>query len=341
MSDRLVVRAPGKLFVLGEYAVLDGCPAIVAAVDRSVDVRVSRSSSAFVRIHAAELGASVEFRPDDPSPTNGPLRFAISAFRAVSLHLSDVRRTSLDIEITSNLDAGSGAKVGLGGSAAVTVAMVAGLFAVTGKDLSDLCVREQMLAIAFAAHRDAQAGVGSGADVAASCYGGLVCVEPSPGVAPRVRPLMLPVDATLLAGWTGEAASTPGLVQRYLGASNGSAATRAAFVQQTRGCVEMFRKALSLRLVSSAALNRAGDLLQALGNDLDLPLLTPGLRDLIALARTQGAGAKLSGAGGGDCGIALTQQSAAAARIRAAWRSAGIVPLDLRIDPQGVRIAKT
>ena len=33
-----VARAPGKLFLLGEYAVLDGCPAVVAAVDRYVTV---------------------------------------------------------------------------------------------------------------------------------------------------------------------------------------------------------------------------------------------------------------------------------------------------------------
>lgn len=35
------VRAPGKLFVLGEYAVLDGAPALVAAVDRGVACLIS------------------------------------------------------------------------------------------------------------------------------------------------------------------------------------------------------------------------------------------------------------------------------------------------------------
>ena len=32
----LTVLAPGKLVLVGEYAVLDGAPAIVAAVDRGV-----------------------------------------------------------------------------------------------------------------------------------------------------------------------------------------------------------------------------------------------------------------------------------------------------------------
>ena len=36
MSPALVALAPGKLFLVGEYAVLDGAPAVVAAVDRGV-----------------------------------------------------------------------------------------------------------------------------------------------------------------------------------------------------------------------------------------------------------------------------------------------------------------
>ena len=36
-----LIHAPGKLMVAGEYAVLDGAPAVVLAVDRGVQCRIS------------------------------------------------------------------------------------------------------------------------------------------------------------------------------------------------------------------------------------------------------------------------------------------------------------
>src|SRR5207247_1999193 len=38
----VVARAPGKIFLTGEYAVLAGAPALVAAVDRQAEVRIAR-----------------------------------------------------------------------------------------------------------------------------------------------------------------------------------------------------------------------------------------------------------------------------------------------------------
>src|SRR5512138_339944 len=38
-----VARAPGKLVALGEYAVLDGAPALVLALDRFAEVRIEAS----------------------------------------------------------------------------------------------------------------------------------------------------------------------------------------------------------------------------------------------------------------------------------------------------------
>jgi phosphomevalonate kinase len=57
----------------------------------------------------------------------------------------------------------------------------------------------------------------------------------------------------------------------------------------------------------------------------------------VAAARRAGAVAKPSGAGGGDCGIALAESAAQAAAVRAAWEAEGIVPLALAIAPEGVR----
>ena len=76
-----VFRAPGKLVLVGEYAVLDGAPAVVAAVDRGVACAVSPApdrrietpgDARFARATLETLGAPparYRFSDWNPSPT--------------------------------------------------------------------------------------------------------------------------------------------------------------------------------------------------------------------------------------------------------------------------------
>ncbi len=133
------VLAPGKLFVLGEYAVIDGAPAVVAAVDRGVRCVVSP-------------GAGVH--------TPGDSRFAQAALDAVqaperSYTFSDWNPAKLP------------GKGGFGGSAAACAAgAVAGCLAQGAPIDAALCE------LAVAVHQQVQ-GSGSGMDVRASFHGQL------------------------------------------------------------------------------------------------------------------------------------------------------------------------
>jgi len=98
--------------------------------------------------------------------------------------------------------------------------------------------------------------------------------------------------------------------------------------------------ALESGWLSARSLDDGGEALERLAREADLPLLTPELDRLVALARAAGAGAKLSGAGGGDCAIALTDDAEVAARVRAAWQAASFRALDLSLEPGGVSVAK-
>lgn len=336
MSDGWVARAPGKLFLLGEYAVLDGCPAVVAAINRHIKVQSQRAVRAgVVRINAPECGA-VEFPAAQPPATEGSLRFVIAAYHAVLSRFPELAQRGCSLTITSAL-AGEGAvKVGLGSSAAVTVAAVAALAAAAGAELD----RQALFGIAFAAHRAAQDSTGSGADVAASVYGGLVLFQPRGQSLPVVTPLALPRHTQLLVVWSGEPASTADLVKQYLSARNGSAAARAAFVAASRSAVDSFVVGLRQGVLSHAAIDENADALDRLGQQLGLPIVTPRLAQLIAVGRAHGGAAKTSGAGGGDCGFALTRDTLVAERIRSAWRAAQLVPLDIAPDPTGVTVAR-
>jgi len=336
-----VARAPGKLFLLGEYAVLDGCPAVVAAVDRYVTVGLRlEDRSRTVRFTSADQGA-VEFTAGAPPVVDGPLRFVVAAYRSALSGVPSLADAGAAVEIRSDLDTSTGAKTGLGSSAAVTVAVVAALYAAARPRCADSTFRAAVFNTALEAHRTAQHGVGSGGDVAASTHGGVCLIQPATnGDPPSVVPMCLPGATTVLAAWSGESASTRSLVQRYCAADSASTA-RAAFVAASRAAVERFVAGLGRGFLCRSGLEDCARALEQLGTDLALPLMTPRLRQLVALARQCGAAAKISGAGGGDCAIALAEDRPTAERTRAAWGAAGFTPLDLAISPEGVTVARS
>jgi phosphomevalonate kinase len=163
----VIATAPGKLILTGEYAVLDGAPALVIAVDRRVVARRERSvpSSPFLLAVARELAQ--RYGADSPGAL-AALEIAVdsSAFYASS-------------DCTQ--------KLGLGSSAAVTVAAAALALAAHHGTLEGH--RDEVLAIALAAHANAQGAKGargSGADVAAAVFGGAIAftMPPPAGVDP-------------------------------------------------------------------------------------------------------------------------------------------------------------
>jgi phosphomevalonate kinase len=244
------VVAPGKLVLLGEYAVLDGAPSVVLAVDRGVVCEVSPSDA-----------LSIE------TPT-GDDRFVRAALVAVSAppacyRFSDARPVP-------------GPKVGLGGSAAATVAAV-----VAGRGSA-----EGAFPVALAVHRQVQ-GSGSGIDVAASVFGGLLRYE-----AELATPLS--VSLCLSVVYSGQSAQTGPRVERYL-----AQADRREFVADSRALVDSFPSD------PVGALRSSGRLLRRMALDARLDYWTRGIDKLVSLAFIYGGGAKPSGAGGGDIVVAL------------------------------------
>ena len=158
------VSAPGKVFLVGEYAVLDGGTAVVAAVDR-------RAIGRFVP------GAA----PSTP--------LVAEAIRSVGDHLGEIGAALPDGApvIDSSRFSSAGGKLGLGSSAAAAVVAVGALLDAAGQDVEG----DRVLAFTLAdrAHRAAQGGRGSGADVAAAVFGGVIGYSRAADGAPVVRTL--------------------------------------------------------------------------------------------------------------------------------------------------------
>jgi phosphomevalonate kinase len=301
------VRAPGKAIICGEYAVLEGAPAISVAVDR------------YVHASSVAEGGGVT------SPfVAAALRHAARALPGAEVV---VERLSRQLMVTSNELYDGGAKIGLGSSAAVTTAVVGLVFAEMNAALDD---RARIFAIADAAHAEAQGVVGSGIDVATSVYGGAIRFVRNGGT-PTVTPVAWPKELRLSFVFSGQSASTADLVARVRRLRDRDHARHAACMGTLTDIAVAFSTAISDDDAQAAvkAAARWQPALAALGHAADAPIVTPFFENVARIAAAHGAAAKPSGAGGGDLGVVLSTGDVATDAIRSALASVAIHVLPL------------
>lgn len=330
-------RAPGKLFIVGEYAVVEtGEPAVLVAVNRYLHVKLTERQAAPRAATSQHVRAAIR--------TIDELRVA-----------RGLEERPFQIEIVSELDAVDGRKYGLGSSAAVTVAAIDALAQLYQLNLS--LVERFKLALLATITISPRA---SGGDLAASTFGGWIRYTSPDREALRaqhaehgilfalgsdawksfsVRPLPAPVGLEMLVGWTGSPSSTQKLVENAARPSSNSRESlcNATFLAESRAGVEMFADTLVSRgpgtpeRNAGLAIRQARALLQRLSEDREVTVETPELRELCMIAEQHHAAAKPSGAGGGDCGIAFAAPNLEITSILREWKQRGILPLDLRV----------
>ncbi|MFD3701054.1 phosphomevalonate kinase [Streptomyces sp. NPDC058646] len=372
-SGRTVVRsAPGKLFVAGEYAVVEpGTPAILVAVDRHVTVTVSgpgpgpAPGGADVVI-SSDLGPGPVRRQwrdgrllvpgDDGQRARGGPAHVVSAIETVGRLLAErgLPLPPLNVSVSSRLH-DEGRKYGLGSSGAVTVATVGAVASFCGLELSrESRFRLSMIATARIDPK------GSGGDLAASTWGGWLAYQapdrafvldlarregigtalraPWPGFA--VRPLPQPSGLSLEVGWTGNPASTTSLVSGLHRRTWRGGDSHRKFVETTTDFVRASVTALEAGDGPGLLhqIRRARRELARLDDEVGLGIFTPELTALCDAAEESGGAAKPSGAGGGDCGIALLPAAAPhdISRVRQRWAAAGVLPLPVRPATEGI-----
>lgn len=325
--------APGKLFLMGEYAVLDGAPALLAAVDRRVQVRCAATptgrwslSAPNLDLHDLDLGIDARAHDSDDS-----LRARLAVFRAVhavsAAALGD-RLPPMQVHIDSGDFARDGHKLGLGSSAAVAAALCAAFSRAAGERLA----RAELAERAIAAHRRAQNGAGSGGDVATAVYGGLLSYTRDREPIPRRWPQAL----AILAVVTGDGARTPDLVGRVRDYRDRAPA---AYAQDMAALTALAHGAADCLNDTSRFLGLARDYFAALAQ-LDIRaqagiVSTQHERLARQVAAARGV-FKTSGAGGGDVGLVFVRRGADEQRVRTALADSAAAVVDLALGAGGV-----
>ncbi|HEX7445797.1 MAG TPA: mevalonate kinase [Methanothrix sp.] len=308
--------APGKIILFGEHAVVSGVTALGGAIDLRAKVTL-RDLAGKVLIETEDLalrGFSMDLITGQLVSAN-----SVHATRYVSAALREFEARDLSVRIKSEIPLAAG----LGSSAAIVVATVAALNGHLGLGLS----RTEIASTAYRIERKVQNDLGSPMDTALASFGGYC------RVAKEVQPLdLLPLE--MVVGCTKLPHDTFSEVEK---------------VQRLKECypevVEPIFQAIgaiSMRavpLIKEQDMSGLGELMNINHGLLEaLGVGTRELSELVYAARNAGGayGAKLTGAGGGGCMIALPKPGPRDA-LMAALRQARGSAFAVKTGCEGVR----
>ncbi len=297
----MIARAPGKVVLSGAYAVLEGAPALVAAIDRYAVADARRTAT----------------------QTTPEVEDALGARGITTAPWFDARALR---------DERSDRKLGLGSSAAILVASLAAIELVREPALDDATLATRIFGWALDAHRSAQRG-GSGIDVAASTFGGVLRFQrrTETRALPETEAFEVPSQLVIEVWSSPKAASTAVMLASV-------AAARQARPREYRAIAGRLASAAEKAAAASdpmAFIDACRDQLAMLGELGELagvPIVTPEVRAFDRIAGRRGAVVLPSGAGGGDVALWM---STAPAGVELG-RAFGLIPLPLSLGARGV-----
>jgi len=365
--------APGKLMLSGEWSVLElGVPCVVMAIDDRVNCKIQENDK--IVLNAPDIGLTGiegifengkmqwkteldEKQKDKIKVTQNVIETTLNYAKEKGI---ETRNFSIDTssKISSvTLDNGEIAKVGFGSSAAAAVAITVGILKLHGIEAD----KDTIYKLACIAHYFAQGKVGSAFDVAASTYGQVLVysrfdgkwlveeIEKGKKISEIVEedwksftaePLPLPQDFHLCVGFVGYSASTKELVVKLHKEFKAQQKDRyMEIINEIKTCtsnlITSMKEKNSGKIIEFLKQNR--NLLQTLSKESGANLETKELALLADIAdKYENSVGKFSGAGGGDCGIAICFSDISAEKIKSEWKENGLYPLDVSIAKKGV-----
>lgn len=276
----LEASAPGSVFLFGEHAVVYGHPAIVVAIDEKIHVTVAPNKKGVVRVTSVFGSQKIPL-----GRLRGKPKYVLAAIRKI-FELTG-KPIGLNIKIKSKLPPASG----LGTSSAVTVATLKAASKLLGLSLS----KNELVFLAREVEKEIQ-GRASLAGVSAATLGGILEIR-----GDRYRELPYR-DFDVVIGYSGIPSRTARMIQKVW-----------KLRENNRVIVDTIFEAIGELAEAGAIYLRKGEWLK-LGMLMNINhallgamrVVHPRVEKMVKVSRDAGAyGAKLTGAGGGGCMIAL------------------------------------
>lgn len=350
-------KVPGKLYLAGEYAVVTpGHLALLITVDRFLSVQLTETtqSTGWVK--------STNYSPDPYEWHREADKFEFvdwshsffliqTVIQTVESYIFEQGKApaTYNINVFSELDM-NGKKIGLGSSGAITIALTEALMDYYEVSADNLLVYK----LASISHMRMNSH-GSFGDLAACAYTGLVAysafekswlsemltqltiseIVQMDWPKLHIESIQFPDNLAIQIGWTAQPASTEKLVESIY--EEADSLNFEAFLEKSHRCVCQLIDALKTRDTNHSlqliAKNRK--LLVQMGQTREKVIETPQLTKLCEIAKQHGGSGKSSGAGGGDCGIALFPKTADLPALQNAWQKQGIHPLAIELYKKG------
>ncbi len=340
-------RAPGKVILSGEHAVVYGRPGLIMAVDLYAETAITADRKKGLAFHLPDFTRSERFTPAELQASFAAARERHEDFLRGRSSILDVLSDPLDLISFAFLavvgdcitDIASGVCVdfsmsipagcGLGGSAAAALSVAKAAAAFVGAALTD----DELFRHAMECER-LQHGNSSGADPYACLHGGCVRFRKSmdDGTLPvQCRRLRLPSFPFYLVN-TGTPLSSTGECVEQVAHRFGNSSIWDDFESAT----DVVEEALDGGDVAAfrCGVRRNHQLLERIG------VVPARVSRFIADVEGQGAAAKVSGGGSmrGDAGgIILVAADSAPVDL---CRAYGYSILDVSAEPEGVRLVE-
>ncbi len=324
---QIKISAPGKLMLFGEHAVIYDRPCIVTAVNHRISTKVKKIAKPKIIINAPEVNIT-NYQTDinnltAPEELPKGVRFLETAIKNFSENY--LIKGGLEIETKSEFSS----QFGFGSSSAVTVGVLKALAVLTEIKLSN----QKLFDLAYKTVLDVQ-GVGSGFDIAAGIWGGTLYFITG---GKKIIPLKTK-KVPLVVGYTGIKAETAPLVRQVKHLYQNHSQLVNQFFDIITLITNKARNELNKEKPNITQLGRLMNFNQGLLDGLGVNTLE--LAKLIFSARNEGAkGAKLSGAGGGDCMIALVDGKKLK-KVEEGIKKAGGKIISIKNGAVGVKVDK-
>jgi len=321
--NKITVSAPGKLMLLGEHAVVYNHPCLVTAVDQRMRVTIETLDVLEFQLEALDVKVTGYKKPLSELGVGDIPKGA----KFVEIALKNINekyplKTGLKITTTSEFSS----QFGFGSSSASTVCTIKAISEILSLNLTN----KEIFDLAFKTVLDIQ-GKGSGFDVAAAVYGGTLYFVTGGKLIEPLNVQSLP----LIVGYSGIKADTVTLINKVKEAFTGWENR----IEEIYNSISMLVDQAKTAFVNGD-LAKVGELMNKNQEYLrELGVSIEKLDNMIGAAIKAGAyGAKLSGAGGGDCMIAFSPENKKKAVIDGI-NSVGEV-IDVKTNAEGVRIEK-